>query len=77
MTSQTDIYVVTGADGLHFPWCLALTSKGKLAVSEDYSWSIKLFELPGEFMANCFIFNLHQKIKSSLCSRYYDEACNE
>ncbi|CAK8688683.1 tripartite motif-containing protein 2-like isoform X3 [Clavelina lepadiformis] len=39
-------HIATGADSLHFPWCLALTSNGKMVLSEDYSWSVKMFELP-------------------------------
>nr|CAB3267238.1 zinc finger protein ZF(Bbox/RING)-1 [Phallusia mammillata] len=39
-------HIATGADSLHFPWCITLTTNGKLVLSEDYSWSVKVFELP-------------------------------
>jgi len=40
-------HIATKFDNLHFPWCIALTSNGKLVMSEDYSWSFKLFSIPG------------------------------
>uniref|UniRef100_H2YQG6 RING-type E3 ubiquitin transferase n=1 Tax=Ciona savignyi TaxID=51511 RepID=H2YQG6_CIOSA len=40
-------HIATGADSLHFPWCISLTTNGKLVLSEDYSWSVKVFTLPG------------------------------
>jgi len=39
-------HIATKFNNLHFPWCIALTSNGKLILSEDYSWSFKLFNLP-------------------------------
>nr|XP_039259638.1 tripartite motif-containing protein 3-like [Styela clava] len=39
-------HIVTDVDGLHFPEAVALTAVGKLVLSEDYSWSVKMFSLP-------------------------------
>ena len=39
----------SGADGLHFPWSVAMTTTGRLMLSEDYSWAVKIFSLPGTY----------------------------
>lgn len=41
-------HIATKFDNLHFPWCISLTSKGRLVLSEDYSWSFKIFDIPDQ-----------------------------
>lgn len=39
-------HLISGVDGLHFPWSVAMTSSGRMMLSEDYSWAVKIFSLP-------------------------------
>jgi len=38
-------HIATKYDNLHFPWAIATARNNKLVLSEDYSWSIKIFNI--------------------------------
>ncbi|XP_018668248.2 zinc finger protein ZF(Bbox/RING)-1 isoform X2 [Ciona intestinalis] len=69
-------HIATGADSLHFPWCISLTTNGKLVLSEDYSWSVKIFELP-EYRHDSSISSMDEIISPTTLIPDFDQLAGQ